>query len=79
LPHCQIKTAARTDSTGKYGLPFSVSFGKIFWQRLNGKRHFRQGIMAKGQLQALPITLKKWQVYMAKRESLYDKAQSYAL
>ena len=31
--------AARTDFTGKYGLPLSEKNGKIFWQRFHGKPH----------------------------------------
>jgi hypothetical protein len=46
-PRRQIKTAARTDFTSKYGLPLSEKNEKIFWQGLSGKLHFRQKILAK--------------------------------
>jgi hypothetical protein len=75
LPTCHIKTAARTDFTGKCGLLFSKLTEKIFWHRFNGKRHFRQRMLARPASQALAFKLKKWQVYLAKRESLFDKAQ----
>jgi hypothetical protein len=39
--------AARTDFTGICGLPHSEKKGKIFWQPISGKLHFRQKMLAK--------------------------------
>jgi hypothetical protein len=39
LPHCQIKTAAENNFTGKYGLPLSEKTRKIFWQSVHDKSH----------------------------------------
>jgi hypothetical protein len=57
------------------GSPLSERTEKIFWQRCNGNLHFRQDIRAKPSFYSHPFTLKRWQVYLAKRESLFDKAQ----
>jgi hypothetical protein len=49
----------------------------LFWQRLSGKQHFRQGIMAKGLFLALPIKLKKWERYLTLPESNVGKAHCF--
>jgi hypothetical protein len=40
LPRCQIKTTARTDFIGKYGLPFSEKMKKSFGSLLMTNRTF---------------------------------------
>jgi hypothetical protein len=67
------QSTARTDFTSKCGLLLSEQGRKIFWQRCNGKLHFRQRILATPSFYALLIKLKKRQRNTATLSWNYDK------
>jgi hypothetical protein len=79
LPRCQIKTTARTDFTGKYGLPSSEKTKKSFGSLLMTNRTDRAKNTGEIHFLTSATQAQKWQVSMAKRESLFDKAQFQAM
>jgi hypothetical protein len=63
LPRCRKNAGARTDFTGIDGLPVFDLTKESCWQSLSDNSHFSQRIAAKLDFEALPLTLKKWQIY----------------